>query len=78
MQRCLYCKGKLEEKLVSRVQEYQGRYFLIENLPALVCNQCGEVFYTPQTHSLVLHLVRANAEPVRVETLDVLDASKAS
>jgi YgiT-type zinc finger domain-containing protein len=75
---CLHCKGQLEEKLVSRVQEYEGRYFLIENLPALVCNQCGEIFYPPQSHTLVLHMVRENTKPLRVETLDVLDASKAS
>lgn len=78
MDECLYCKGQLEEKLVSRMQEYRGRWFLIENLPALVCRQCGEIFFTPQAHSLVLRLVREGAEPVRVETLDVLDASRAS
>lgn len=78
MDECLYCKGELEEKLVSRVQEYKGRWFLIENLPALVCRQCGETFFTPKAHSLVLQLVREGTDPVRVETLDVLDASKAS
>lgn len=78
MDECLYCKGQLEEKLVSRMQEYRGRWFLIENLPALVCRQCGETFFTPQAHSLVLRLVQEGAEPVRVETLDVLDASRAS
>ena len=78
MDECLYCKGKLEEKLVSRVQEFRGRWFLIENLPALVCTQCGERFFTPEAHSLVLKLVREGSEPVRVEAMDVLDASKAS
>ena len=78
MDECLYCKGQLEEQRVSRVQEYKGRWFLIENLPALVCKQCGETFFTPQVHSLVLRLVREGTDPVRVETLDVLDAGKAS
>lgn len=75
MDECLYCKGQLEEKLVSRVQEYHGRWFLIENVPALVCRQCGEVFYTPQTHSLILRLVRDAQAPVRIEPLLVLNAS---
>ena len=78
MDECLYCKGKLEEERVSRVQEYQGRWYLIENLTALVCRDCGATFYTPQAHSLVLKLVREGANRVRVEQLDVLDASKAS
>ena len=75
MSECLYCKGTLEEKRVSRVQEYHGRWYLIEHVPALVCKQCGETFYTPQTHSLVLRLIREAGEPVRVEPMAVLDAS---
>jgi len=75
MSECRYCRGQLEEKLVSRVQEYHGRWFLVEHVPAQVCSQCGEVFYTPEAHNLVLRLVRESQEPVRLETLAVLDAS---
>ena len=78
MNACLYCKSQLEEQHVSRVQQYQGRWFLIENIPALVCRQCGETFYTPQSHDLILRLVREGSDPVRVETLNVLDAKKIS
>lgn len=78
MNECMYCKGKLQEKLVSRVQEYKGHWYLIENLPALVCDQCGEIFYTPEAHSLVLKLVREGKTPARVEQMSVMDASKAS
>jgi YgiT-type zinc finger domain-containing protein len=77
MNECLYCKGKLEKKSISRVQEYQGRWYLIENVPALICKQCGETYYTPETHDLVLRLVKAGARPVRTETLSVLDANAA-
>lgn len=76
MNNCLYCKGHLEEKLVSRVQEYQGQWFLIENLSALVCRQCGEIFYAPEVHDRVLELVREDHEPIRTEQLDVLNASQ--
>jgi HTH-type transcriptional regulator/antitoxin MqsA len=77
MTECLYCKGELEERRVSRIQEYEGRWYLIENLPALVCRQCGEVYYTPDTHDRVLDLVKAGTRPTRTETLSVLDASAA-
>ncbi|MCK6580415.1 MAG: YgiT-type zinc finger protein [Anaerolineae bacterium] len=75
MNECLYCKGHLEARLVSRVQAYHGRWYLIEHVPALVCSQCGETFYTPQAHDLVLSLVREAAAPVRIDPLTVLDAS---
>ena len=77
MTECLYCKGKLEEKTVSRVQEYHGQWYLIENVPALVCKQCGETYYTPNVHDLLLELVKAGKQPLRTETLAVLDASAA-
>lgn len=77
MDTCLVCKGKLERKLISRVQEYQGQWYLIENLPALVCRQCGETYYTAEAHDRVLELVKAGVRPVRTEKLSVLDASAA-
>ncbi|MBE2196392.1 MAG: YgiT-type zinc finger protein [Anaerolinea sp.] len=72
---CLVCKGKLRERQVTRMQEYGGHWYLIENLPALVCEQCGETYYTPQAHDRVIDLITGGAEPVRVETVAVLDAS---
>ncbi len=75
MTTCMYCKGELEEKLVTRVQEYQSNWYLIENLPAMVCSQCGEIFYTPQAHDRVIALITSDQPPVRTEVMAVLDAS---
>ena len=77
-QRCLYCQGQLEQQLVTRVQEYQGRWVVIENLPALVCRQCGARFYTPQAHDLVVELVSGSTRPTRTEIVDVFDAAQAT
>jgi YgiT-type zinc finger domain-containing protein len=75
---CLFCKGQLEEGTVTRVQEYDGHWYIIENLPALVCRQCGETFYTPQAHDRVIDLITGSTKPVRVKSVAVMDASKAS
>jgi YgiT-type zinc finger domain-containing protein len=74
----MYCKGQLEERLVTRVQEYEGHWYIIENLPALVCRQCGEMFQPPQAHDRVIDLITGGAEPVRMESVPVMDASQAS
>ena len=78
MNNCHYCKGQLEEKQVTRMQEYRGHWYIIENLPALVCRQCGETYYTPEAHDQVIDLITGDAEPVRMEAVAVLDASKVS
>jgi len=78
MNECHFCQGELEPRPVQRLQEYDGHWYLIENVPALVCRQCGEIYYTPETHDLVLKLVSSDTPPVRVEQLDVLDAQQQS
>jgi YgiT-type zinc finger domain-containing protein len=76
--KCLYCKGQLEERPGTRIQEYEGHWYIIENLAALVCRQCGESFYTPHAHDHVVDLITGGTEPVRMESVAVMDASKAS
>ena len=78
MNECLYCKGALEERRVTRLQEYNGHWYILENLPALVCRQCGETYFTPAVHDWVLETVQSNRQPVREEIVQVYDASKAS
>jgi HTH-type transcriptional regulator/antitoxin MqsA len=74
-QRCLYCGGRLGEQRVTRAQRFQGRWVVIENLPAMVCQQCGERFYSPEVHDLVLALVSGAGKPTRSECIDVYDAA---
>lgn len=38
---CSICQGELEVSRVTRIQQYDGRWYMLENLPALVCDQCG-------------------------------------
>ncbi len=75
MKTCLFCKGELEEKLVTRVQQYQGKYYVLENLPALVCKQCGERFFRPEVHDYVIELITSQKPPTRTETVAVYDAA---
>ena len=75
-QRCLYCHGKLELRHVNRLQEYQGKWILLENLPALVCNQCGEQYYTPQVHDFVVTLLQRQPQPTRFDTVRIYDVNQ--
>lgn len=74
MERCMYCGGTLVEREVSRMQEYEGHWYLIEHVPALVCEQCGEIYYTMDAHDLVYDLVSNPTKPVRLMQVEVLDA----
>lgn len=73
-QSCRYCDGELHEQPVTRLQQYEGHWVLIENVPALVCAQCGEQYFTPAAHDLVVDIVTGKRDPVRVEVVEVFDA----
>jgi YgiT-type zinc finger domain-containing protein len=75
-QNCRYCGGTLEKQQVPRLQRSEGRWFLIENVPALVCRQCGEQYFSPESHDLVIDLIRGNHEPSRTEIVPVYDAEQ--
>lgn len=73
----MYCRGHLTLQRVNRLQLYENRWVIIENLPALVCAQCGERYFTPQVHDLVVDLIRGQTPPERREVVDIYDAEKA-
>ena len=74
-QNCHFCSGHLEEKKVTRIQQVKDRWIIIENLPALVCKQCGERYYTPDAHDRVLAIVNGDKEPSRRDEIDIYDAA---
>ena len=39
------CKGSVIETRHTFIQEFDNCIIIIKNVPALVCSQCGEVYY---------------------------------
>jgi len=42
--KCPFCKGDMKEGKTSLPYEIGERLIVVRNVPALVCEQCGEVF----------------------------------
>ncbi|HEY89416.1 MAG TPA: type II toxin-antitoxin system MqsA family antitoxin [Thermoflexia bacterium] len=42
---CYFCGGQVQEKQVDVIRHWNGRVIMIEDVPAGVCNQCGERYY---------------------------------
>ena len=57
MTKCPLCKGRLERKIVSYTQPYEGKLYVIEHVPADVCQQCGEIVLEPSTAKKIQNLV---------------------
>ena len=47
--KCDLCGGTVNEEKVSYTLFYEGHWIIVENVPAKVCNQCGEKLFDPDT-----------------------------
>ena len=45
---CVYCKGMLTRKKVSYTATRKGYHMIIDDVPAWVCQQCGEPLFEEQ------------------------------
>ena len=57
---------QLVEKRVTYSLELNGKFFLIENVPARVNEETGEQFFDPSTVAFLQHIILDGQEPKRV------------
>ncbi len=70
---CPLCGGKLAQKKVTHPQEHEGQIIILENVPAEVCEQCGEVLLRPEAADRVQKLVWSQPPPKRTAHVPVYD-----
>jgi hypothetical protein len=60
---------QFENRLVTYTLEVQGRFYVIEHVPARVSRQTGEQFFAPETVEKIQQIISAGAGPKRfIET----------
>ena len=47
--KCYLCSGEMKEELVTITRYRKGSYYLLEDVPAMVCEQCGEKWFSMKT-----------------------------
>ena len=55
---CFICKGKTQEMKKTYVATLEECVIIVKNVPAMVCNQCGEVYYTDEVAERLEQIVR--------------------
>ena len=62
-------KETMIDTTVTYTLEYNGRFCIIEHVPARVCKETGEPFFAPETVEHMQRAIKGNAHPVRtIET----------
>ncbi|MCR4430432.1 MAG: type II toxin-antitoxin system MqsA family antitoxin [Tepidanaerobacteraceae bacterium] len=65
MNKCQYCNGKLIKNKGRTEKWVNNRLIIIENVPFLVCEDCGEKYYDAET-SLKLDEYLYEAKPEKI------------
>ncbi len=60
-----------KSELVSEVFNLDGRRVLVENIPTLVCEHCGEATFSRETTERIHRMVHGAGRPVKTVPLDV-------
>ncbi len=74
--KCFYCGCDVEKKVVNFIYDENDRYIVIENVPANVCQNCGERLYSPEVTDQLLRFARNEFKPVKTIEIPVFDYAK--
>ena len=62
------CEGKVQEMFM-----IEGHPILVENIPAQICDRCGEPVFSSETTEKIRQLVHGHAQPIKSVPLDVFE-----
>lgn len=69
MKKCSVCKSNLKRKGITYTQELEGKVYVISDVPALVCPQCGEQYLSPDIVDEIQQVIeqgeKGKTKPVR-------------
>lgn len=55
--KCFYCKGQTVEKTTKFIVDLGQCVVIVKNVPAQVCEQCGETFYSDEVAKRLENIV---------------------
>jgi len=68
-------KETLVETEVTYTLELGGKFYIVERVPARVCPETGEQFFSPETVERIHALIKGQRKPDRVIETPVYDYS---
>jgi len=71
MNKCYFCKGKLARKRIRHVHRWGTRIIIFDDVPAEVCQQCGEVYFSPEVLKLMDEMTLQDYKPKAVLSVPV-------
>lgn len=54
---CSVCGAQVKYQKITYTQELEGKVYVVSDVPALVCSQCGEQYLAPATVDAIQDVV---------------------
>lgn len=71
---CSVCHAhESREALVEEIFQVDGKYVLVDRIPATICARCGEETFNRETAEKVRLLVHGQAKPIKSLPLEVFE-----
>ena len=76
--RCRMCHSDMEEKSITVDLRIGDKLFVVEEVPAKVCNHCGEKVFTPATARKLQNLVKRRRKAPRTVRVPVFSLKQSA
>lgn len=76
MKECYFCKGTTEIKNIDVDFRWEGKLYVIKDVPVEVCTQCGERYYSAEISKKIDELIQSDKKPEKVLEVPILEFSK--
>ena len=70
--KCEFCNCETVSKKVRKQHWFEGRLYIVDNVEAEVCRECGERYYHATTLDRIDELIRGDHKVNEVLTVEVL------
>ena len=71
---CEFCNSQTHRKKVRKQHWYQGKLYIVENVDAEVCDECGERYFHATTLDAIDRLIAGDHTVKEVLSVEVLSA----
>lgn len=68
---CSVCKASLKKQKIRYTQSIGEKIFIVENVEAEVCPQCGEQYLSPDTVEKIQNIIESGKTPKETRQIPV-------
>ena len=72
--KCEFCSGGTSPRRVRRQHWHEGRLYIVENVEAEVCQECGERYFHARTLDAIDAMIKRDHDVKEVLSVEVLAA----